>query len=63
MHIRRLPGTLGLDCAGGYQKSPTQHLDIDILVGKDYYCHLMIGEIIKCQKNVVIAMNIKFVVV
>ena len=54
------PELSGLDLADGYQKSSTQHLDIDIVVGNDYYGHLMIGEMIKCQKNGVIAMNSKF---
>ena len=54
------PELSGLDLADGYQKSSTQHLDIDILVGNDYYAHLMIGEMIKCQKNDVIAMKSKF---
>ena len=53
------PESSRLDFADGYQKSPTQHLDIDILVENDNYGHLMIGDLIKCQTNGVITINIK----
>lgn len=58
--MQAYPEISGLNLADNNQITSPTRLEVDMLIGNDYYGHLMTGEMIKCEKNGVIATESKF---
>ena len=58
--IQNYPEFTELDLVDSYQRDSSKYLEIDMLIGNDYYGHLVTGDMTKCNENGVVAVQSKF---